>query len=54
MSRTYLGYIPNEERLSDRMEQLREYLNIFPDGLNAEAARNELAHLEQIYDEWFL
>lgn len=54
MNRTYLGYIPNEERLIDRMEQLREYLHTFPDGMMADAARSELANLERIHAEWFL
>ena len=54
MNRAYLGYIPNEERLIDRMEQLREYLHDFPDGLTADAARSELANLEQLHEEWFV
>lgn len=54
MNRAYLGYVPNEERLIDRMEQLREYLHDFPDGLTADAARSELANLEQLHEEWFV
>ncbi len=54
MNHTYLGYIPNEERLIERMEQLREYLYNFPDGLIADAARNELTSLEQLHKDWFL
>lgn len=54
MNGEYLGYIPDEERLIDRMEQLCEYLGNFPDGLGAAAARNELQRLENIQEQWFI
>ena len=54
MNGEYLGYIPDEERLTDRMEQLREYLDNFPDGPGAAAARNELQRLENIQEQWFI
>lgn len=31
--------LPNEERIIDRIEQLREYLDNFPDGMCASAAK---------------
>ena len=54
MNGEHLGDIPDEERLIDRMEQLREYLNNFPDCLGAAAARNELQRLENIQEQWFI
>ena len=47
-------FLPNEERIIDRIEQLREYLDNFPDGLGAAAARNELQRLENIQGQWFI
>lgn len=36
-------FLPNEERIIDRIEQLREYLDNFPDGLCAAAAKKRAA-----------
>lgn len=38
--------IPNEEYITDRLEELREYLRNFPDGIMAQAVRNEISRLE--------
>ena len=46
--------LPNEERIIDRIEQLREYLDNFPDGLCAAASKNELLRLENIQEQWFI
>lgn len=46
--------LPNEERIIDRIEQLREYLDNFPDGLCAAAVKNELQWLENIQEQWFI
>ena len=46
--------LPNEERIIDRIEQLREYLDNFPDGMCAEAAKNELQLLGNIQEQWFI
>lgn len=47
-------FLPNEERIIDRIEQLREYLDNFPDGLCAAASKNELLRLENIQEQWFI
>lgn len=35
--------LPNEERIIDRIEQLREYLDNLPDGMCASAAKKRAA-----------
>lgn len=40
--------IPDEEYIIDRLEELREYLRNFPDGMMASAVRNEIARLEAL------
>lgn len=40
--------IPNEEYIIDRLEELREYLRNFPDGIMASAVRNEISRLEAL------
>lgn len=37
----------NPERLLDRAEELEQYLEDFPDGCVADAARNELAKIQK-------
>lgn len=46
--------LPNEEQLLFRLEELREYLQNFPNGIMATAARNEIERLEKIQSEWFV
>ena len=46
--------LPDEERIIERIEQLREYLDNFPDGLCAAAAKNELLRLENIQEQYFI
>ena len=50
----YIFCLPNEERIIDRIEQLREYLDNFPDGMCASAAKNELQRPENIQEQWFI
>ena len=46
--------LPDEEKIIERIEQLREYLDNFPDGLCAAAAKNELQRLENIQEQYFI
>lgn len=46
--------LPDEEKIIERIEQLREYLNTFPYGLGAAAAINELQRLENIQEQYFI
>ena len=44
--------MPNNERILDRIDALCEYLQGFPQGPIADAARHELEHLEQLTQEY--
>lgn len=44
--------MPNNEKIVDRIDELRDYLQDFPQGPIADAARHELEHLEQLAQEY--
>ncbi len=44
--------IPNPERVRDRIDELREYLEVFTTGPISDAARRELERLEQTAQEY--
>ena len=54
MDVTRAGSLPNEERIIERIAELNEYLSNFPDGLLADFARNEIAQLEKVQEEYFI
>ena len=43
----YCLYEINPERLLDRADELEQYLEDFPEGCVADAARNELAEIQK-------
>ena len=46
--------MPNGERIAERLEELRQYLRDFPNGMLAKAARDEIEYLEQIASDYGL
>ena len=38
----------NEEKLYNRLKELYEYITNFPEGIMADAARNEIEYLESL------
>ncbi len=44
--------MPNNERIVERIDELREYLEAFPTGPISDAARRELEHLKQTAQEY--
>ena len=44
--------MPNNEKIADRIDELREYLEAFQAGPISDAARHELTHLEQLAQEY--
>ena len=44
--------MPNNERIIDRIFELREYLDNIPDGVMSVTVKNELKRLEKICEEY--